>query len=165
MDLINRQAMERGWDEDMKFKEKDLMSQLEAREKQEVIFWQQKVRVKWLQEGERNTKFFHNSMIQNRNNSRIQKLKKGDGSRVETRQEIEVELTLHFSKILREDGGDRSQDIEQITSLIPRVVTGENNEMLTKPIEMQEVEQAFNQMDLGKALGPDGFTTNLFHHF
>ena len=47
----------------MKVKEKDLMGQLEAREKQEALFWQQKARVKWMQEGERNTKFFHNSVI------------------------------------------------------------------------------------------------------
>ena len=40
--------MEGGWDEGMKVKEKDLMRQLEAREKQEVIFWQQKARVKWM---------------------------------------------------------------------------------------------------------------------
>ena len=47
----------------MTAKEKDLMSQIEARERQEEIFWQQKARVKWMQEGERNTKFFHNSVI------------------------------------------------------------------------------------------------------
>ena len=76
--------MEEVWDEDMKAKEKYLMNQIEARERKEGTFWQQKARVKWLQEGERNTKFFHNSMIQNRSNSRIQKLKKMDGSRVET---------------------------------------------------------------------------------
>ena len=63
LDLINRKGMEEGWDEGMKFKEKDLMRQLEAREKKEVLFWQQKERFKWMQEGERNTKFFHNSMI------------------------------------------------------------------------------------------------------
>ena len=33
LDLINKKGMEGGWDEDMKFKEKDLMGQLEAREK------------------------------------------------------------------------------------------------------------------------------------
>ena len=33
LDLINRKGMEGGWDEDMKIKEKDLMGQLEAREK------------------------------------------------------------------------------------------------------------------------------------
>ena len=139
------------------------MGQPEAREKQEALFWQQKARVKWMQEGERNTKFFHNSVVQNRNSSRIQILKTRDGNRVETRREIEAELTQHFSEILREDGGDRGQDIEQITSLIPRLVTGENNEMLIKPIGMWEVEEAVNQMALGKAPGPDGFMTNFFH--
>ena len=109
------------------------------------------VRVKWMQEGERNTKFFHNSVIQNRNSSRIKKLKKRDGSRVETRWDIEAELTKHFSKILNEYGGDRSQDIERITRLVTTAVTGENNAMLTKPIGMQEVEEVVNQMDLGKS--------------
>ena len=37
--------------------------------------------------------------------------------------------------------------------------------MLNKPIEMQEVEEAVNQMALGKAPRLDGFTTNFFHHF
>ena len=30
---------------------------------------------------------------------------------------------------------------------------------------MQEVKEAVNQMTLGKSPGPDGFTTNFFHHF
>ena len=37
--------------------------------------------------------------------------------------------------------------------------------MLTKPVTMQEVEEAVNQMALGKAPGPDGFTSNFFHYF
>ena len=121
--------------------------------------------MKWLQEGERNTKFFHNSVIQNRNSTRIQKLKTRNGNRVDTRREIETELTQYFSEILREEVGNRSREIEKITSLIPSLVTVENNEMLVKPIEMQEVEEAVNQMDLGKAPGPDGFTSNFFHLF
>ena len=43
---------------------------------------------------------------------------------MDTRREIEAELTQHFSEILREDKGDRSWDIEQITRLVPRLVTG-----------------------------------------
>ena len=75
-------------------------------------------------------------MIQNKSSSRIQKLKKRDGSKVETRWEIEAKITQHFSEILREDGGDRARDIECITSLVPRAFTGENNEMLTKSVGM-----------------------------
>ena len=47
----------------MKLKEKDLLGQLEAKDREEGVFWEQKARVKWLQEGEQNTKFFHNSII------------------------------------------------------------------------------------------------------
>ena len=35
-----------------------------------------------------------------------------------------------------EERGDRSQDIAWITALIPRVITREDNEMLTKPVTM-----------------------------
>ena len=60
---------------------------------------------------------------------------------METRREIEEELSQHFSDILKEDGGDQSRAINRITDLIPRIVTKENNEMFFKPVSMQEVEE------------------------
>ena len=60
---------------------------------------------------------------------------------------------------------DRSQAIARITRFIPRIITNEHNEMPTKPISMNEVEEVVQQMALGKAPGPDGFTTNFFHLF
>ena len=51
---------------------------------------------------------------------------------METIQEIEEEHTQHLSEILSEYVDDRGRAIERITSLIPRSVTRENNEMLTK---------------------------------
>ena len=118
-----------------------------------------------MRDGEKNTNFFHNTVIQNRSNSRIQKLRKRDASQIETRREIEDELTHHFLEILQEEDHERGRDIENITHLIPSSVTRENNEMLIKPVTMQEVEEAVNQMALGKAPGPNGFTSNFFHHF
>ena len=58
----------------------------------------------------KNTNFFHNLVIQDRNNSRIQKLKKMDGSRIETCREIEEELTHYFVEILNKDILDRERD-------------------------------------------------------
>ena len=92
------------------------------------------------------------------NSSRVQKLKKRDSRSVETRREIEAKFTQQFSEILNEDSGDSDRDIERIASLVPKVVTGEKNEMPTNPIGMQEVEEVVNQMALGKPSGPDGFT-------
>ena len=64
----------------MKEREKYLFIQLYSRERQEEIFWKQKSRVKCLNEGEKNTKFFHNSVVPKRLSSKIHKLKKSDGA-------------------------------------------------------------------------------------
>ena len=52
INIINKKGMEEGWDDHMNLKEKDLLGQLEAKDRQEGVFWEQKARVKWLQEGE-----------------------------------------------------------------------------------------------------------------
>jgi len=44
------------------------------------------------------------------------------------------------------------------------MVTLEQNETLMRPMTQEEVDQATKSMPLGKAPGPDGFTTDLFHH-
>ena len=88
-----------------------------------------------------------------------------DGSQVETRGEIEEEITIYFKGIMTKDNNDRDQDIAQITALIPRTVTKEHNEILNKPISMQEVEEAVNNMALEKSPGLDTFTTNFFYFF
>ena len=66
---------------------------------------------------------------------------------------------------MNENQDDRQHDIKKITQHISRVATQEHNEMMKKPLDIQEVEEAMNQMTVGKVLGLDGFTTNFFHYF
>ena len=54
--------------------------------------------------------------------------------------------------------------IQKITRCIPSLVTQEKNEALMRPITQEEVDQAVKTMPPGKAPGPDGFTTDFFHH-
>ena len=63
LELLSQKGMKDGWDKDMQKKDKELWEQLEARERKEVIYWKQKSKVKWLQDREKNTNFFHNSVI------------------------------------------------------------------------------------------------------
>ena len=55
---------------------------------------------------------------------------------METREEVEEELTRYFKEIMTEDNTTRGQDTNMIFSLIPRTVSREDNENLNKPISM-----------------------------
>ena len=46
IDLLQQKGMDTGWHVEMKEREKDLLTQLDARERQEEIYWKQKSRVK-----------------------------------------------------------------------------------------------------------------------
>ena len=139
--------------------------QLDEREKQEELLWLQKSRIKWLCEGEKNSKFFHHSVIQSRFQNKFYSLKDEARNLLEGREEIEDLLNSHFSDILSDPLRDRSSDIEIITSQIPSFVSRKQNQMLMNSISLQEVQEVVFQMKEGTSHGPDGFTVNFFHHF
>jgi len=89
-----------GYKEEHLEQEKQLLNQIEERNKQEEILWKQKSRIRWLKEGERNTKFFHSTTIQRRMHNTITFIQKQDGRRVEKHTEIEQEFIDHFEEVL-----------------------------------------------------------------
>ena len=83
---------------------------------------------------------------------------------METREEIETTLNQHFKDIMTETIHNDSGDIDQITRNMPSLITQEHNEQLMNLMSLAEVEEAVFQMAEGKAIEPDGFTVNFFHH-
>ena len=79
-------------------------------------------------------------MVNNRLGSNIFNLKLPNGTQVRTRIEVEEGIVNHFKEIMTKDNSERGQDIDRIISLIPSIVTRDDNENLTKLISLQEVE-------------------------
>ena len=75
---------------------KTTQMQLDERYAQEEILWRQKSRIQWLKEGEKNTTFFHRTMVQCRNNNRIFKLHNTQGESLHTKKQIQEELIHYF---------------------------------------------------------------------
>ena len=70
----------------------------EAYDKEE-IFWSQKSRVQWLNEGDRNTHFFHSSVKGRRKRNKIHRLQRDDSSWTSTEEEIEEEVVKHYKDL------------------------------------------------------------------
>ena len=94
----------------------------------------------------------------------INRITNQQGEQVEQQEDIEMVLLEHFKGIQQEPPIDRQPAIDEITQLIPKLVTAEHNQMLTCLVSLQEVGLAVTQSKDDKAPGPDGFTTNFFHH-
>eukprot|EP00253_Pinus_taeda_P022996 PITA_22996 len=139
MEDIQQRIILEGRDEERSKEEGRIINQLEERRKQEEIMWRQKSRIKWLREGEMNTKFFHQAMIQNRQRNRIFSIKNAEGEREA-----------------------RGEAIEHICKEIPRLITNEQNKALMRAATMEEVEEVVMNMKKGKAPGPDGFTVEFY---
>lgn len=98
-------------------------------------------------------------------NNAIAHLQNKQGERLEKHEDIERELINHFKTVHQEPPIDRQPAINKILQHIPKIITEEHNQLLLRPVTMLEVESTSDQLKDGKALGPDGFTSNFFHHF
>eukprot|EP00253_Pinus_taeda_P003053 PITA_03053 len=165
LSALQQKITTEGHTEETLEQERSIHSKLEERRKQEEIYWKQKSRIRWLREGERNTKFFHRTTVQRRMHNSIPFIQTQGGAKIESHEEIENEFLKHFAQVHTEPEGDRRPTIARITNNVPKIITEEHNELLLRPILMQEVDDAMSQLKEGKAPGPDGFTTTFFHTF
>ncbi|XP_021754992.1 uncharacterized protein LOC110720298 [Chenopodium quinoa] len=79
----------------------------------EEMLWYQKSRITWLQEGDKNTTFFHLSTIVRRWKNKVSALKNKDGLWVQDKCEIQNIIVEFFSNLFTEDGEQNLLDIPQ----------------------------------------------------
>jgi len=75
----------------------------------------QESKIRWLKEGERNTKIFHRATIARRTHNKILKIRDRYGIERESHKEIKDTLVNHFMGIAQEPNQDRTEAIQRIT--------------------------------------------------
>jgi hypothetical protein len=108
MRILQELCIDEGYTEDRKREEIQMNQEWEARCQQEETLWHQKSRIRWLKEGEWNTKFFHRTTIARRTHNKILKIRDQDGIERESHKEIEDTLVNHFQGIAQEPNQDRT---------------------------------------------------------
>src|SRR3954470_22835195 len=102
----------------------------------EEAFWKQKANVKWLVEGDKNTKFFHQTVQKRKQNLNIFRLKNDDGHWITDSNAITNTAIESFKNQLN---GTHVMEAEHILNFIPSLITEDQNESLTKYPTIEEL--------------------------
>lgn len=141
---------------------KVLESQLHNALKDEEIYWKLKSRVQWLNEGDKNTKFFHTKTIARRRRNLMKGLEDGDGQWCEKAADMQRIALGYFSSIFT---SDLPNQINEVTDCVERTVQPQQNTMLVEHVTEPEIVDAVKALHPTKSPGPDGFTGSFYHHY
>ncbi|KAK8271617.1 hypothetical protein V6Z12_D11G273400 [Gossypium hirsutum] len=128
----------------------------------EELFWEQRARVNWLKNGDRNTNYFHKIVVQCHFRGRISELEDENGGRTTSTEEF-IKIALEFFGKLF-SASDMGSD-EHLFALVDKRVTASMNDNLLKQFTDEDIAYAIKSMAPLKAPGFDGFPAIFFQRY
>ncbi|WRX25598.1 Reverse transcriptase domain - like 10 [Theobroma cacao] len=125
----------------------------------EELFWKQKSGIKWLVEGEHNTKFFHMRVKKKRIKSHIFKIQNSDGSWIEEPDAVKSSAVEFFSSLMKKEPCNMSRFD---APLIPAIISDSDNLSLCADPTREELKEAVFNIDKDSVAGPDGFSSYFY---
>jgi hypothetical protein len=157
LEMLDRFEEVRRLSEEEKARRKALAADLEASLLQEEISWRHKSRVRWLKEGDKCTKFFHQVASANRRNNSIESLMV-NGLSTSDPACIGEHVVSYYESLFSEPLSWRPR----LDNLEFDRLNGVEASSLEDPFEEREVREVIKGMDRDKAPGPDGFSMAFF---
>jgi hypothetical protein len=125
----------------------------------EEMMWMQWSRISWLNEGDRNTKFFHRKAAGRVKKNKITRLQTDDGRITKNKKEMGNMARDFFQKLYTRDPMVCPHDLLQ---LVEPQIPDEMNERLCKDFSGEEILDALFQIGPLKAPSPDGLPARSF---
>jgi len=141
LSLVEREIAEDGMMEERRDNESKLLEEQNHLLRMEEIFWLQKSRVKWLVEGDRNTKFFQISTNIRRNVNRILRIQLPYKSIIEDVGTIKDEGLIYYNELLNVSSEGNEEAQLDILRNIPKVVNDSKNVELMAPFLRKRLER------------------------
>nr|GEY43021.1 RNA-directed DNA polymerase, eukaryota [Tanacetum cinerariifolium] len=120
----------------------------------------QKAKIKWVVEGDENTKFFHGMLNKKRNQRSIQGIMV-NGTWIDDPVKVKYEFLDHFQNRFDKPSENRAR----IDICFPNVLSNDQIDDLERMVMKEEVKKAVWDCGSDKSRGPDGFSFSFFHHF
>ncbi|GAA0164352.1 hypothetical protein LIER_20010 [Lithospermum erythrorhizon] len=127
----------------------------------EENFLRQQSGIKWLQEGDKNSGFYHNFVWKKRKRSAVLGIL-DEGEWISDPEGIARSGIQFFQNLFTQDTVDG--DVDLVDCISPMVSAEDNEHLLTVP-DMEEIKQVVLSLSKESVTGPDGFNGQFFHNF
>ncbi|XP_073133701.1 uncharacterized protein [Henckelia pumila] len=127
----------------------------------EANFWKQKAACKWLEDGERNTKLFHNMVKKKHVANKIFRIWE-DGTFLTSPMLIQQSGAAYFQRLLT--GDPFVLDLPDFAGFSPDISLEENNRIAAVP-SLEEVRSVVFSIPRESVAGPDGYSSLFFQHY
>lgn len=134
--------------------ESKLRIELDEMLEREETLWYQKSRIDWLQDGDRNTTFFHLSTVARRWKNNILAIKDDEGNWLYDKQRVKDQIVLYFERLFSEEGDNDPFAVPQ--DIFPEL-SRRDWDSLSRAYSTVEIDMVVKEMGSLKAPGPDGF--------
>ena len=136
-----------------------LMMAFQRAKEDEEVFYKQRAKVKWLNEGDGNKRFFHRAVMERRATNFISSVCDSDGN-FHYGDEVPQTFIDYFQGVLGEEDSAVTPMMDQ--ALFDRRLTLHESLEIIKPFTNDEIKSALFSIGIDKAPGSDGFSSLFF---
>lgn len=122
-------------------------------------FWKQKVNIKWLKEGDKNTRFFHHTVKVRRQKLSLHRIRGPDNEWITDQSDIAQAAVAAFQTQLN---GKSTIINEDLLSHIPKIISEEQNKIFELPPTLEEVYEVVKVLSMESTAGPDWFNGHFY---
>ncbi|KAL9675962.1 hypothetical protein QQ045_004171 [Rhodiola kirilowii] len=141
-------------------KEACLASDFRKLKEHQILFYQQRAKIRWLKEGDSNSKYFYSFLKGRRNMNNISLVKGADGIIYTEPHSIKAEFVNFFKSILAESTPCRPVD-PVIINRGKKIEDSQCRPLISEASD-KEIWLALSRIGSDKSPGPDGFSASFF---
>ncbi|CAL9221011.1 unnamed protein product [Arabidopsis halleri] len=126
-------------------------------------FFRQKSRIRWLKDGDANTRFFHRAVLAHHAKNLIKYLRGDDDSRVENVGQLKDMIVSYYTHLLGSESQSTSPfSVDTIRAIHPFRCDDTLSAKLSAIPTVEEITLSVFSMPKNKAPGPDGFPVEFY---
>lgn len=128
----------------------------------EESFFKQKSRIKWLNEGDLNTKYFHHFVSKRHHHNRILLVSNNAGAVLTNPIMVQHYIVSHFQNLLGPNSMTPRPHVLEIQAMLERTLDVNQTQYLSRQVTDIEIRNTMFSLAKCKAPGPDGFNVDFF---